>query len=82
MSGKVLIVLTAAGLIACAGTPRVTTPLGSPASAREPESPPAEVLRALQEDPPLPGDAAEGWPGLADPREADAPQPEGHHHDP
>ncbi len=39
-------------------------PEASPASRHAVEAKPASVTRALQEDPPLPGESTEQWPGL------------------
>ena len=41
-----------------------------PTSAASPSSPPAserQMGTALEEEPPLPGDSVEGWPGLEEP---------------
>jgi len=50
-------------------------PNTSPASASAPEASRAPVPRALAEDPPLPGEPTEGWPGL---RPAGEPAAGGH----
>ncbi len=41
-------------------------PAEAPVSRQVPEAWPADVTRALAADPPLPGEAASGWPGLAE----------------
>ncbi len=40
-------------------------PADSPVSRQVAAAPPADVTRALASDPPLPGQEARGWPGLA-----------------
>jgi hypothetical protein len=52
-------------------------PSGSVASPDADEARPARVTLALDEDPPLPGDEAQGWRGLDGGEDAD---PHRHHH--
>lgn len=68
-----------AWLAACAGPALpAELPVASPASAQAAEAPPAQVTRALDEEPPLPGEPVDGWPGLHEP--ADDEREEPHHH--
>jgi hypothetical protein len=39
-------------------------PAGTAAGLETPEAPPRKVTRALDSDPPLPGEPTDGWPGL------------------
>ena len=52
--------------------------MGSVASASAPEAAPAPVTRALDQDPPLPGEDVEGWAGLTPSADA-APDPHAGH---
>jgi hypothetical protein len=68
------------GLAACAPLPR-TFPRESAANPRSAAAPAARVTRALEADPPLPGEAAEGWSALDDvPRVLEAEEPHPHAH--
>jgi hypothetical protein len=62
LSGLFLL-LPLAWLAGCAHRPALA-PAGSPASLAEREAQRPPIARALREDPPLPGAATEGWPGL------------------
>lgn len=63
-------------LVACASrTLPESAPTGSALAFDGAPAPPADVTRALRSDPPLPGEASAGWPGLG----ADAPTGEHAH---
>jgi hypothetical protein len=78
LPGLFLLLLALAGLPGCAHRPALA-PAGSPASLAEREPQREPIARALREDPPLPGVAAEGWPGLQ-PAAGSAPDHRHHGH--
>jgi hypothetical protein len=53
-------------------------PTSSPASPSAAELPPAAVTLAVDDDPPLPGEAADGWFGLDRPATSNGHQHGGH----
>jgi hypothetical protein len=67
-------------LAACGAQASPQRPSGSAASLAEPEAGRVAVVRALREDPPLPGTAASGWEGLQSPAGGSAADPHAHHH--
>jgi hypothetical protein len=71
--------LVASLALACGG-PALPSPMPSrsAASLDALEAPRATVTRALDEEPPLPGESVEGWPGLA--HSSEEPAREEHHH--
>lgn len=70
--------ITAASLssVACSRDLPSEWPESSPASSSAAEVPNAKVTLALDGDPPLPGESAEGWIGLEQPPSED---PHAHH---
>lgn len=56
-----------------------TFPAGSPASLSAPEGRDVSVARALEADPPLPGESTEGWAGLEPSTEAAPSEHENEH---
>ncbi len=54
-------------------------PPSSPASLDAPEAAPAPVTTAARSDPPMPGEDAQGWPGLRGPVSGGHQHHHGHH---
>lgn len=67
--------LALVGLLAACSRRVPDPPLESPLASESPAPRAASVDVALTSDPPLPGEAREGWSGLVDP-----PKGGGHHH--
>lgn len=75
------VIVASASLAACGAQATPQRPSGSAASLAEPEAERVAVVRALREDPPLPGTAAPGWEGLQAPAGSGAAtDPHAHHH--
>jgi len=75
----VLLVASLLGPGACSREVPVNPPETSPASLSAAEVAPARVTRALEGEPPLPGEPAGDWPGL---ESNAAPSGHEHHHHP
>jgi len=78
-----LISIAGCALAACGAQATPQRPSGSAASLAEPEAERASVVRALREDPPLPGSPTDGWEGLRTPAatgEGAAGHQHHHHH--
>jgi hypothetical protein len=71
-----IIALAFAGSLACSRDLPSQWPESSPTSSSAQELPAANVTLALDSDPPLPGEPAEGWIGL---EQAPAEDPHAHH---
>jgi hypothetical protein len=79
LASSIAITIAIGSLPACGAQATPQRPSGSAASLSEPEAARAPVARALREDPPLPGTAAEGWEGLQQPAGAAGSDPHEHH---
>jgi hypothetical protein len=77
-----LISIAGCALAACGAQATPQRPSGSAAALAEPEAERASVVRALREDPPLPGNSVEGWEGLQPPAAASGDAAGHQHHEP
>jgi hypothetical protein len=71
-----LLIVASLSSVACSRDLPSEWPESSPASSSAAEVPHAKVTLALDGDPPLPGESAEGWIGLEQPPSED---PHAHH---
>lgn len=74
-----MLAMTLAGA-ACSRELPSQWPTSSPASSGAAQLPPAPVTLAVDEDPPLPGEDAEGWFGLERPAANGGEHHHSHHH--
>jgi hypothetical protein len=72
-----LLLVTLPGIACASRSVPEGFPVASAASEASPEVPPEVVTRSIQEDPPLPGEAHDGWNGLSSPTK---PTGGGHEH--
>lgn len=72
------IIVSLAGIAGCTRSVPTEFPRASAASLAAAEAPPARVGRAIEEEPPLPGETREGWEAL-DEAPTGAPARHGHH---
>lgn len=71
------IVVSLAALAGCSRSVSTEFPRASAASLEVEEAPPARVGRAIEEEPPLPGETRDGWEALD--RGAAPAESSGHH---